>query len=490
MANYDHNHSARSPSRRRRKRRKRTTKQPVRRGKGLWISAPIVAVIVAALTFIYQKHGPTTDTAIKQIAQRQHTAKVDGRWEVVDTQSGSVVHWRGVNVRTDQLLKNPLGTEDLQAIAERFNTIRLPMLWSQLETQDNVYADPLVSAIRQVLDIAESLGINVILDPVHLGGGSTFWIPEWVWNSVLPNVEPSKSRSFPILGSDQLQDYMDWVMLTFGAHDAVVAVEVVNEPHPQDSKDAWKPKKQTALLNHYESLIKVIRKHRPNIIVVLGSYYGGHLFNSGEKPYVNTIRETFGSMPNLVWTAHSYFTGIEQDSIGPDYDNDGYADNDGQGVRGVRGAGTWAEQFDSAGCYTESGRKNPDTAWTCNPDMPAREFALQGHSKNAANHDKIAQEANMPFFMGEWGMGRIRKLDIDDDGELEDIGWGGVHEFMCDRIKAYRDIYLDGTNQSISWAVWSFDARVDGGFGLYNGDTNEWIADTSDAFASNPNCDW
>ena len=279
-------------------------------------------------------------------------------------------------------------------------------------------------------------------------------------------------------------------MLTFGAHDAVVAVEVVNEPHPQDSKDAWKPKKQTALLNHYESLIKVIRKHRPNIIVVLGSYYGGHLFNSGEKPYVNTIRETFGSMPNLVWTAHSYFTGIEQDSIGPDYDNDGYADNDGQGVRGVRGAGTWAEQFDSAGCYTESGRKNPDTAWTCNPDMPAREFALQGHSKNAANHDKIAQEANMPFFMGEWGMGRIRKLDIDDDGELEDIGWGGVHEFMCDRIKAYRDIYLDGTNQSISWAVWSFDARVDGGFGLYNGDTNEWIADTSDAFASNPNCDW
>ena len=295
-----------------------------------------MAVIVAALVFIYQKQGPTTDAAIKQIAQRQHTAKVDGRWEVVDTQSGSVVHWRGVNVRTDQLLKNPLGTEDLQAVAERFNTIRLPILWSQLETQDNVYPDPLVSAILQILDTAKSLGINVILDPVHLGGGSTFWIPEWVWNSVLPNVEPSKSRSFPILGSDQLQDYVDWVMLTFGTHDAVVAVEVVNEPHPQDSKDAWKHEKQTALLNHYESLIKVIRKHRPNIIVVLGSYYGGHLFNNGEKPYVNTIRDTFGSMPNLVWTAHSYFTGIEQDSIGPDYDSDGFADNDGQGLRGVR----------------------------------------------------------------------------------------------------------------------------------------------------------
>jgi len=67
-------------------------------------------------------------------SERYATAKVGGRWEIVDTQTAQVVHWNAVNVRSDKFIGNnarTLGAEDIQALAMAFDTIRLSVHWDQ-----------------------------------------------------------------------------------------------------------------------------------------------------------------------------------------------------------------------------------------------------------------------------------------------------------------------------------------------------------------------
>lgn len=438
--------------------------------------------VMAKLTNGGSELVPLGNCDFASSSERQSTRRINGRWEIVDNRTGQPVTWEAVNVRTDKLIgNNPslLSEYDIAAIACRFNSIRLSIHWSDLEPKDNQYNQDLKGKVIQILDWAGNHGIDVILDPVHLGGkDGKFWIPQWVWSAYgyAPGTE-SKSKSFPILEGSQIQDYLRWIMTSgIGTHKSVVAVEVVNEPHPTESKDAWRSYKQEALMRAYSKMVDKIRQYRPEVIVVLGSYYGGHLFDNDVNP--NQIKLVFENTPNLVWTAHNYFTGVEGfDREGPDYDRDGRPDIDGQGFRGVRGAGTWTESFDSAGCYAEYpaqyGSRAPDS---CSEQYSKRGEARLGHARNAANHDRVAQEANMPFFMGEFGMGKPRTL------EGVRVGWKGVGHFMRDKLSAYRDIHSNGSNRRISWAVWAFDSRVDGGFGLYHGGNNKWHPETSSAF--------
>jgi len=426
-------------------------------------------------------NSPSTDPIICELVEqpsaieRVATANINGRWEIVDTDTSEVVHWNAVNVRTDKFVGNdarPLSAEDIQKLATVFDTIRLSLHWDQLHTGDGQFNNgALLQEIQNVLDYAQQYNVDIILDPVHLGG-ENFWIPLWLWQQ--KGLAPLRENSFALLESDEIHDYLNWIMEEsgLGSHPAVVAVEVVNEPHPADSKDAWRYEIQRELMEAYQPMVATIRQHRPDVIVILGSYYGGHLFDNGMGDG-NAIADVFADTPNLVWTAHNYFTGIEPDRTGPDYDGDGIADLDGQKYRGVRGAGVWTENYASSGCYAQN---PPYVLSQCDTSLPLRGVALQGHANNAANHDRVAQQSRMPFFMGEFGMGRVRVRNN------ETIGWSGTQAFMCDKLQAYRDLKLDGSNVGISWAVWAFDSQVDGGFGLYNSTTDQWVPETSSAF--------
>jgi len=408
-------------------------------------------------------------------SERFATANVGGRWEIVDTDTAEVVRWNAVNVRSDKFIGNsarPLGAEDIQALSMVFDTIRLSIHWDQLHIGPGQFNQSLLQKLKSVLDYAEQYDVNVVLDPVHLGGGNNFWMPLWVWQRL--GLNPSREDSFELLNSNEIRQYLHWIMdgSGLGDHPAVVAVEVVNEPHPAGSNGAWTYERQRDLMLAYKPMVATIRQHRPDIIVVLGSYYGGHLFDNGLGDG-NAIADVFAGTPNLVWTAHNYFTGIEPQLSGPDYDGDGSPDLDGQGYRGTRGAGVWTESYDSSGCYAQN---PPYVISQCDTSLPLRATALQGHANNAANHDRVAQQAGMPFFMGEFGMGRVRVLNNNT------IGWNGTQAYMCDKLQAYRDLKLNGSNIEISWAVWAFDSQVDGGFGLYNSSTNQWVPETSNAF--------
>jgi len=410
--------------------------------------------------------------------ERLSTGVVNGRWQLIDNQSGQIVHWNAVNVRTDKFIGSSpklLGSEDFAAIATVFNAIRVPIHWDDMHIGSGRFNTVLRSRVLDILDHAQRHGIDVILDPVHLGGGDNFWMPEWVWEK--HGYPQNRANSFNLLQGEEIHEYLDWIMTTgLGTHPAVVAIEVVNEPHPVGSSGAWRRDKQIALLAEYKKMVNTVRSRRPNVVVVLGAYYGGHLFDNGlgeANPLAEVFTDIANPVENLVWTAHNYFTGIESNRVGPDYDKDGLPDIDGQGYRGTRGAGVWTETFDSFGCYAQ----NPpysSSPFNCNATLPLRNQAKRGHAANAANHDRVAQAANMPFFMGEFGVGKLRSNNT--------IGWSGAEALLCDKLVAYNDITADGTNKKISWAAWAFDSRVDGGFGLYNGQTNQWEPQTSPPF--------
>ena len=486
------------------------------------------------------------------------TELVNGRWEIVDPDD-EVVYWEAVNIRTDQLVSgnspNPLRTisaSHIEDLGERFNAIRLGIYWRQLEPQEDVYNAVLLGEVCTLLNHAYDNGLQVILDPVHFGGGlsTTSNIPQWVWDDVHDGVPETRENAFPIFANALRDadtpwlDYLGWIMsgatcttpngpTPMGAHPAVVAIEPVNEINPiaeitsetgppaelletpipanevRATGDAQSNFSQGWLMLIYDRAISEIRSHsRPDIPVVPGAFLGGHLHDRlGSETNINWLNaltmtgfdedaiatsddDDVEPAPNLnvtipnphenlVWTAHSYFTGVSEDDdnscadddlnclveqIGEDYDQDGTADPDGQTNRGVRGGGLWSESSDSEACYGYP----QETRTVCpNLSQQRHDVALTGLRANVWNHDRIAQDAEMAMFLGEWG---IPATNIADNNP----GWGNAQEFVCDRLISLQTARpADATQggERVSWAVWAFDDRVDGNFGLYSIDS-------------------
>jgi len=387
------------------------------------------------------------------------TAELCGVWQIID-EDGAVVHWNAVNVRGHSLVQHPLGNEDVAALKTRFDQVRLNLYWAQ--TQPNASgvsaSNPHIVKALEFLNRAAAHDVDVILDPVHLGG-TDFGIPTWAYDQegLTQASQRGPGTSFVAwAGSDgqatRVQNYLAGLrQVGILDHPAVIAVEVVNEPHPTNSVEAVGAPKQADLMDAYASLIDVIRANgNDNKLAVVGAYYGGTRHggaqdNNGVSQH-NELKNrlTDQNYKNVVWTAHSYFTGA--------------GDDDGQKTDGGRDAGVWAEGSGSGGCYT-GGNKNVGAPWSC-PDNLSNLAAVQAaHRANALGHWQYAQAADMPFFLGEWGVGRQRV----QAGEYR--GWEDADQLLCHKIQAYRNV--DGQGTEISWAVWSFDAAADG-FGLYN----------------------
>ena len=470
------------------------------------------------------------------------TQLINGRWEIVNPE-GDVVRWEAVNIRTDQFRfsEAELDATDIANLSTRFNAIRFALDWDELVPVENNPRADVLRRMCDVLDFAADENLPVILEPIHATSSENSSIPGWVWDEILgPGVSRTLPNSFPIWEAaltdpnTPFLDYLDYIMSgstcasgsSLGQHPAVVAIEIINEPHPKGefvennvmvtTGRARSDYAQAQLMQVYDAAITRIRSTangRPQIPVVLGSYFGGHLHDNAasttnqnwlaaltEPNFMATAEASSHagfalaqplsvSIPtahqNLIWTAHSYFTGVADDPsctgvgpclyerLGPDYDQNGTADHDGQRFEGVLGAGLHAASFDRGGCY---GYPDENIDPCPAPGNDRREIARTGMSANIWNHDRIAQAADMPFFLGEWGM---------PASTPNTPLWENAEPYTCDRLQALRNVRSEAEanlNQAgvrVSWATWSFDDRIDPGYGVYNPNTKQWEPHTS-----------
>lgn len=425
----------------------------------------------------------TTVTVAGATTPYWHTADVDGRWEIINPVDGEPVIWEAVNVRGDGFDRQPLDRRDIARLADRFQYVRLVTHWDQLHPQRSALDPVWVQRIRRFLDLVAahnaadddaSNDIGIILEPAHLGGGArnNFWIPEWAWREAgftQPDDWTPQNSYLAWAGAsndgERIATYLD--LLTDAGvltHPTVIAVEVVNEPHPRPGLSAVSSTAQWELATVHAELIEHIQTIQSDAgaatrLVVVGAYYGGTRHGGGPGAdenggyrfnHARTWITEERRLEHVVWTAHNYFHGV--------------GDDDGLDSEGRQGRGLWGDAtFDGgrgAGCYTTSGAADLSRPWACD-DPPSTAAIQAAHAANAAGHDRYAQAASMPFFMGEWGITRQRVFN----GRY--VGWDNAARFFCDKLGAYRDIDGDGTDVAISWAVWSFDSVIDD-YGLYN----------------------
>jgi len=407
-----------------------------------------------------------TDCGFAAGTGRWATAEVCGIWEIINP-IGQVSYWNAANIKDNSIGgTHGIDATDIANFDGTFDTVRVALRWDRLQpTNNTTLSGARVSEVKDLLDDLYAADVNVVLDIVHLSGpdkiAAAWSIPDWAWDdtSFTSNASRTKANSWvawagPNNDGEPLQNYID-LLETNGilTHDAVIAVEVVNEPHPLNT-DATVASGQERLAEVHDELIAHIRTHESDMMVVVGAYFGG-LRHGGVKQLDGTYDFNFHGSElthnNVVWTAHNYYTGVD--------DNAGI--NDGQADDGQRDEGLWAEGADSAGCYGNTSgiaANDRDTEWNCPSTPNNRTEAQAGHRNNALGHWEWAQDNDMPFFMGEWGLGRQRYQNS------EYRGWDLAEYFYCDKLAAYDDIDDAGTR--ISWAVWSLDANTDA-FGLY-----------------------
>ncbi len=441
----------------------------------------VVAKNASGASDLSPKASATICDRLTSPTSRWRTAMVCGTWQLLNGQ-GYIDQFEAVNIKGESITLRQPAPDDIAALAGEFQSVRLSLVWKNMQPVNSTSLDS--DWEERVLALLEELRINqvaVILDPVHLSGGDDFGIPAWAWQSQLPNVTPAKNQSYPVWadnGANQnngqrVKDYLQ-VLADAGilTHDAVVGIEVVNEPHPRPNVGgATSSLAKQQLATTYNSIAGFIRDHpNPAInqdLVILGSYHGGTRLGGNLTGTTFTHPVHMATVSNnyrdIMWTAHNYYTGT----------GDSFGINDGLRPDGGLREGFWVEGATTdAGCYAD-GARVPDieVEWNC-PATPDRSAALIGHRNNASGHWLYAQQAGMPFFMGEWGAPRQRRLEVSDGAggtELHYLGLDGSEMMYCDKLAAYQDPKADGdtTRDAISWAVWSFDAAVDG-YGLYN----------------------
>lgn len=468
------------------------------------------------------------------------TAVVHGRWELVRTTDPAVpAHWEAVAVRADVPAFADLDQADLARVATRFNTVRLVLHWSDVQpTRDASVADHLDREILPFLQWAAAEGIDVILDPLHLGGGAQagFWIPQWAWDDAWSAPQTNNdgtamtataldfggATSAPVQDQHHPNDSLEVLTWNIGATDArypapdrgqelayryledvadwiagkeaagltgIAALELVNEPHPYRGNFYANSATAAEIQKAWAAGLRQVLPTKP--LVVTG-FYGGMLSDAAA---VGAVYQAEPVVENLVYTAHSYTTGVaDPDQPGVDelrdHDTspeDGYGDVTASKPywRGAK-TGVSAESDRRTGCYgspvtwSASGtpRPCPDTV----PD-PVRAGTRDRMIRNTESQDEVAQAAGMPLFLGELGVipyarrGGIWK------------GWGHAELLMCDRVTALRSLNggvdgygrpldrieaPDGSFDQVSFSVWHLSTRA-GGFGLYDPTTDTWL---------------
>ncbi len=450
----------------------------------------VVALVTAmddgATTHTWESAPSSTTITAPMSGEQYATREIDGRWELVDASDDdqpnpTVQRWQSIGVRYD----NAGGLDAIdEAVLEDieqqgFNAIRLPLHWSDVETSQGVYDERLLSDVDELIARADTAGLGVILDPIHLGGGAAekFWIPQWAWDKAWTGsraaaTDPDDSTEVLMwddptdLDDDDLAlDYLGFMLDRYKDEPAVIALELVNEPHPV-AGNAWGNTSDIAELQaEWVGELRQIDADKPLIVT---GFFGGFLADGSKF----TDAFTTGGDPNwdnVVFTAHSYYSGITMTGQS-DADGDGYGDLDNPATykRGNK-TGTRVEGYASRGCYGVPGYVggSASSPYTCpTPDSETRATAVANLANGFAAQDDVAQGAAMPLFIGEFGTHPYRQIDTSSHTGW--AGWGNADLMLCDQIKALRQVH--GIH-AVSYSVWDLTT---GGFGTYDLTTKSW----------------
>ncbi len=468
------------------------TDNAVANGHYAWSVVALVTAMDDSATTHTWESAPSSTTATAQVTadavsdEQYATKKVDGRWELIDAadvgrSDPTVQRWQSIGVRYDNtggldaIDETVLGDIDRQG----FNAIRLPLHWSDVETSKGVYDQRLLTDVDELIARADTAGLGVILDPIHLGGGAAekFWIPPWAWDKAWTGsraaaTDPDDSTEVLMWDDptdpdddDLALDYLGFMLDRYKDEPAVVAIELVNEPHPT-AGNAWGNTSDIAELQaKWVDELRQIDADKPLIVT---GFFGGFLAD-GSKFADAFTTDGRPNWDNIVFTAHSYYSGIAVPGD-IDADDDGYGDVDDPATykRGSK-TGTRVEGYSSRGCYGVAGHVggSASSPYTCTtPDFETRATAVANLAAGFTAQDDVAQGADMPLFVGEFGTHPYRYVETGSYTGW--AGWGNADLMLCDQIKALRQVH--GTHE-VSYSVWDLTT---GGFGTYDLATTSW----------------
>ncbi len=409
------------------------------------------------------------------------TELINGRWELVD-RHGERTAWQGINVRSD--LPGGLDAIDdpllLQLAAAGFNVVRVPLHWADLQPSAGRFDPSAVRALDRFIDRADVAGLGVVLDPLHLGNSA--WIPDWAWAQAWSHPKPPWTSAStdpasdkdpddslevlayrPAEGDDSAIGYLAAILSRYSNNPAVIALELVSEPHPFNGR-AWDTTNELADLQ--AAWVEELRLVDPDKPLVITGYYGGFLANSDAlaSAFIRDSGEPRYS--NLVFTAHTYFTGITSVDNRPfDANGDGFGDLDlPESWRRGSKQGIRAEDYRSRGCYATALVPAGTGAFACPlPSVAQRTAAQSGLERHLQAQDRVAQKAGMPLFVGEVGTHPVRQTASGW------FGWGNADLMACDQLNAL----LRSAETAISFAVWDLHS---GGFGWWSASSGTWTA--------------
>jgi Cellulase (glycosyl hydrolase family 5) len=207
---------------------------------------------------------------------------------------GTPVTLNGVNV-IPVWARGSLSRRRYAAIAAKgFNSVRFVLYWDALEPHRGELDRQRLEALDTAIARASAARLYVVLDMIHLWGPRGLRsVPAWARSGdSVASVEANATA------------YVRMLARRYRDEPAVAAYDPVNEPH------RW-PIAQNAVLRMYDRLIGAIRQVAPAKIVLVEPTYGD-----------TSIRGTCADLSNLthrdnvVFSAHIYFAGGNDDGFG------------------------------------------------------------------------------------------------------------------------------------------------------------------------------
>lgn len=180
----------------------------------------------------------------------------------------------------------------------RFNVVRLPISWANLEPQPGVFDTTYLSSyVDQDVRWASSFGVYIILDMHQIDWAERFGgygAPDWTVRKYMPNATGMQEAVSDFWSDKSLQEHLIQVWVRIAQHFAnepsVAGYDLLNEP--------WiyiysKPGvNSSAVGSFYSRAIEAIRSVDPNHIIFL------------EPANINSFKLPKAS--NIVWSPHFY----------------------------------------------------------------------------------------------------------------------------------------------------------------------------------------
>jgi len=437
------------------------------------------------------------------------TAEINGRWEIVRSDApGTPAPWAAVSLRGDKFQTSAsysIDDRSLADLAERFEVVRIPLFWKELEpngprSQTSLAADTALDRVGDTIERLGDLGVGVVLDPMHTVGPETYNVPVWAYDRALSARDYQSEYhvddmfevvSYKTGGVTQGGAYLARMLEWSQQFDNVVALELMNEPHPPDGSPYRNTNQIIDLFQ--DEWIPQLRAIDPDKPLVLSGFFGAVLSDADQVAELS-VDESNGR--NLIWSAHSYYTGLPEagdtvNGFDRDADDDGFGDI-GQSPSWREGTkmGTSTAAWKTGGCYAarDTIEVNPTgryaweerAAWSSLPNCPPADAGVRAMARaNLVEHveeqDAVAQAGRMPLFMGETGHAQIHKNPY-VGGANAYVGWGNAKDLVCDRKAAFDGLGTAG----VATVWWHFDKRAGIGFGLYNPNTHTWADSAGD----------